>query len=1010
MQESQESIRPKSRSAPAFQLVILALLLGVFAWRARSCQARVEEKHRAAQLHNARFAAQTASEPSPLPLDPYARRAAMADALRLRPDRRFLLGLGQIQQLTGAPPTAVEPRFEGGKWRLTAGIEQLGELPELPDYPELMRPLVAFAQRRIAASPVSGTGSPASDNPILWEPEARAALPAELARWSSGQHTLPVLHKAARAASSLCFYLVDELETDDELAAKAIALVALDIAAGTAQAQTDSEEAVLSSALGYRRASRELGARLQGESSLKFFLAGDDAHLSESATLREAGPADRYLQLRRALDRQDEDDLNRSLVTYPAAERLELATLALLLGERRMEHFAPVAYAMPLFVLAAAEGVAVRAGAQGSQAETVDASMKSTAADLHVDPAKLTERLEGALKKLPPEVREYLRATWLSALRRQGEYLADSQGDHDAVAEFTAGLAKDPAPTVQRFQRWFAARTSLDSGQAAGALSAVEKLKDVGGAAAGEILDKAASVADFSDPRLLRAARALVPRLDTRVAHRSLLGQIAWSSLQDLRASERLLRSAFEADPDGNQSVREWFANLSGDAQELQRIGGDKLGLRAIRKSAWLHLSKLGGDHAVVAEQGLRSLLDEDPNDEDTAMDLAKQLRLAGRLEDGRAVLLGWLRRNDGPTIRAAHIRAVLARYSFLAGRFDEGLEMVGPALAIGNAVSFEFAALNLAGAGRASEAKQMADKLLQRYQSPTFVATAAEVEWQLGDLDAAGKRLAGSRIRLNAANYADDVAEGFDRIFGARPDQAAAAVAAAAKAGVEPPNLISLAYALELRGHPETAFRVLSAIPAQGDHADFIHLTSARPLRKARGEEAVRTWLKQSFPSVPDDRGHRLALMAFREGLPELVWDLVPDPKGEGEIAETTWMLRAAQLAMQGEAAPQERKKALRDHYAAVVRPTRQTQIGRYLIGEVPEAEVAKLVTNLPASCEVPYYFGVRAQGEKRLGDAADWYRVAVECGQREQAEYLFANGELYRLRGQKGVFSKLR
>ena len=44
--------------------------------------------------------------------------------------------------------------------------------------------------------------------------------------------------------------------------------------------------------------------------------------------------------------------------------------------------------------------------------------------------------------------------------------------------------------------------------------------------------------------------------------------------------------------------------------------------------------------------------------------------------------------------------------------------------------------------------------------------------------------------------------------------------------------------------------------------------------------------------------------------------------------------------------------------------------------------SSVAKLVTNLPCICEVPYYFGVRAQGERRFGDAADWYRVA---GQRE-------------------------
>jgi hypothetical protein len=120
--------------------------------------------------------------------------------------------------------------------------------------------------------------------------------------------------------------------------------------------------------------------------------------------------------------------------------------------------------------------------------------------------------------------------------------------------------------------------------------------------------------------------------------------------------------------------------------------------------------------------------------------------------------------------------------------------------------------------------------------------------------------------------------------------------------------------------------------------------------------------------------------------------------------------MLRAAQAALQGETAPRARKQALHDHYATVRQPSRHTQIGRYLIGEVPEAEVAKLVTDLPGTCEVPYYFGVRAQGEKRFGDAADWYRVAVECGMRQEAEYLFAWNELYRFRGKKDVFARLR
>jgi hypothetical protein len=1007
-QEAQEPARSPARNGRTAQLVILAVLLGVFGWRVRSCQAQVEAKRRAAEEHEARFLAQTAAEPSPLPLDPYVRRAAMADALRLRPDRRFLLASNQIQQLTGGSPVAAVARFEGGKWKLTAGAEQLGEVPELPDYPDLMRPLVAFAKRRLAASPLSGTDSPAADGPLQWEPEARETLPAELARWSGGQHTPATLHKAARAASSLCFYLVDLLETDDELAAKAIALVALDIAAG--KAQTGSEEAVLASALGYVRASRALGARLQGESSLRFFLAGDDAHLRERAVLREAGAPDRYLRLRRALQRQDEDDANRFLDSYHGTERLELAVLALLLQEQHMENFAPVAFALPVLVLAAAEGVPVKVPPQDSQSDTVELSVEAAAVALHVDPETLSPRLEEALKRRDPDTRGYLKAAWLSALRRQGEFLADSQGNREAAARFVDRLAKDPAPTVQQFQRWFATRTTLSSGKVMEALSAAEKVEGVGGAAAFAILEEATSRSDFSDPRVLRAARAVVPRLDSRVAHRAMLGNIAWSTLQDLRVSERLLRSAFEADPDGHQYLREWFTSLSSDPRELERIGRDKFGLRRVRSSAWSHLWDLGGGHAAVAEQGFRSMLEEDPKDDSTAVDLARHLRLSGRLEDARAVLLVWLRTNDGPNVTAANVRATLARYSFIAGRYAEGLKMVGPALRVGNASSFRYAALNLAGAGRAVEARQMTETLLQRYQYPRSVALAAEVEWQLGDLDAAAQRLAARTIRLTATDYLNDVADGFVRIFGDRPDQAAAAVVAAAKAGVEHINLISLGGALEAQGHPEAAFRALEAIPAEGERAVAIHLTASRSLRKARGEEAARAWLKKTFPIVRDDRGRQLSFLAFREGMPELMWDAVPDPKGADEYAEGTWMLRAAQVALQGGAAPPARKQALREHYAAIQKPTRHTQIGRYLIGEVPEAELAKLVTDLPSTCEVPYYFGVRAQGEKRFADAADWYRVAVECGLHSEAEYIFANNELYRWRSHKNVFSRLR
>jgi len=139
------------------------------------------------------------------------------------------------------------------------------------------------------------------------------------------------------------------------------------------------------------------------------------------------------------------------------------------------------------------------------------------------------------------------------------------------------------------------------------------------------------------------------------------------------------------------------------------------------------------------------------------------------------------------------------------------------------------------------------------------------------------------------------------------------------------------------------------------------------------------------------------------------MVWDVVPDPKGTDHYAETTWMLRAAQVALQGEAAPGRAAGAARIIMPPSDSP-RDTRDRALPDRRGPRGRGGKARHRSAGTCEVPYYFGVRAQGEKRFGDAADWYRVAVECGMRQEAEYLFAWNELYRLRGRKDVFARLR
>src|SRR4051812_46055172 len=126
-----------------FKAAILAILLALLAWQAASCHHRIEDKRVAVQRQNEAVQAPIASEPPPFPLDPFQRRAAIADSMRLRPDRRFLLAAQEIGRLT-ADSAVAEPqaRFDGSKWILSLGDAQIGTFPELPDYGDLMRPLI----------------------------------------------------------------------------------------------------------------------------------------------------------------------------------------------------------------------------------------------------------------------------------------------------------------------------------------------------------------------------------------------------------------------------------------------------------------------------------------------------------------------------------------------------------------------------------------------------------------------------------------------------------------------------------------------------------------------------------------------------------------------------------------------------------------------------------------------------------------------------------------------------
>src|SRR5258706_3537672 len=75
-------------------------------------------------------------------------RERMLSPYRLRPDRRLLLALTQIRRLAGAPDSALTVQFAAGRWTVLCGLEEVGKLSELPDFPEMLDLLTEWARKQ----------------------------------------------------------------------------------------------------------------------------------------------------------------------------------------------------------------------------------------------------------------------------------------------------------------------------------------------------------------------------------------------------------------------------------------------------------------------------------------------------------------------------------------------------------------------------------------------------------------------------------------------------------------------------------------------------------------------------------------------------------------------------------------------------------------------------------------------------------------------------------------------
>jgi hypothetical protein len=349
-------------------------------------------------------------------------------------------------------------------------------------------------------------------------------------------------------------------------------------------------------------------------------------------------------------------------------------------------------------------------------------------------------------------------------------------------------------------------------------------------------------------------------------------------------------------------------------------------------------------------------------------------------------------------------------------GKHEEALSMVERALPTETVCAYRMATVALARLGRKNDAENLLLAYLARHPSAETAVTVAEVRWRSHDDAGAADILAHAPALLTRKEYRE-AGRRFAEAFRGRPAaEVKRAAEALLQAGIQPESILELEPALTKAGAPAQAFEVCALLSQKippGKKAGVV-LAGWSALRTARGAPAAEPWLRKQLgmepPSLTEEQ---LATTAYGEGLDEALWELFPAKPSDAAFADRLILLRATSIVRRGERGARRDAllKELADPLAvwkarvarhlglAGAQESWEAQLARYVLGAGSEEEIADAATEGSRPCEAPYYFGVRAAAESRPGEAAAWYRVALECRNPAQPELAWAHRDASRL-----------
>ncbi|MBI3575475.1 MAG: hypothetical protein HY083_07480 [Gammaproteobacteria bacterium] len=942
---------------------------------------------------------------------------------RLRPDARFIQALAELHVIAaGTAPKSMTVEFRNGAWYIASLDGARGTFPEIPGFEDGMNLLRDNARRALASFSLSTTvssqgadGSFDFESHSLHPRELNAELKRLNERWTSGVRTPTILKQAAQALSAYAYVSLDAIETADVVLAKALATLALaQVATGEPLAL---EESLIAQRLGYSSHARNLALKLSPNHAWRLWLERQDDELGRRAKAQQKGSAVHYLWLQR-LAEQDryEEWVQTQRRAYP------MATLPVhVLGQAHLlAHFnakQASAVLLPHLVLGnmllEIEGGDLatqlrKIAGKDADIESIKAVVDTVYDFLQGRTSHLVDYFETHLDTLSAKFQgpfldnrtyqAYYRGYFFTALYRYGLLLLDSYSAVEAAARFSKALGDSKRGTARDFQRWY--RHLVEAKQGAEnldeLLADLRALPNFGAQPLFRTFREQLPLYEFGSPEITNAAQFLIERMDTRPDHRFEFAGIAHRQLMYPSLTEKLYASIRRDNPADTDLLRAWLGMYYGKPEEALAVARDS-GLRPYLRAEALTMVAPSDRFENEIRQVFDELVKANP---DLWVVRKRYIEVLEQLGDHKAAqqqAREWLltMTKAGGQFDRLQAFVALARAQLALGEPDRAWMTLEPFIdSYYGPIMIQAVEVALALKDYAL-AERVASALMERYSNHLeSMIPLLKTYWISGRYRPAALLLKQWPYTISAEAWRWKLGTAFAEIFSANPTGGNRAFQALLEAGLDPWNLKELSLQVAKKANPALAFDMQSLLHGDGQNQIKFLASAYEYLHEARGFEVARQWHDQHMPT---NMRNFSSVVYYYDGQYDLIWDLIPQPEKD-DHPDAVWLMRTMAYIV-GDSTDARRKQLLEEYYRQA--DDREYHlVGKYLLDIVLESRLPQGLLNAKQMCEYAYFLGVRRLAEKRFYDAADWFRVSVEIGQKNIWEYRFAYSWLYKWR----------